>query len=124
MKIEIPVIVRPLSLLDYAPEIDVTMQVWVNPPRALLMEYYDILNTISSVIKQEQDADAADNAGFALMGWLAKVWSAGAEDTRWTAEDVAALWERCKDTDPALWAWVTSRTAEMIFEHRANAKKK
>ena len=127
MKLNIPPIVRPLSLSEYAPEMgDVEISVWVNPPRAVLAEYFGIIQAISAALKL-QDAEraaAADKAGSELMGWLARIWSAGDEDTRWDNADVQALWENCIDTDPGLWAWLTSETWRMIEAHRADAKKK
>lgn len=121
MKLEIPHIVKPVSLSEYAPEMDAVLHVWVNPPRAVLLEYYTILEKVSDAVKAG-DKDVIEAAGASLMDWFALIWSAGGD--AWTGAEVKELSERCMDTDPALWGWLTARTYELITEHRADAKKK
>ena len=107
MRIQVPKLVKPLPLAEYAAELgDVKVFVWVNPPG----EFLDRRNTL-------------DEAG--LYPWWAELWSQGQEPgTQWTAEDVKALIEgEAADTDPGLWRWLVRRTWEMIADHRAQQKK-
>lgn len=106
-KIEIPRIVRPLDLAEYAPEYaGAVMQVWVNPTRAKLRAYYEAAG----------DADR-------LVAWFAEIWSQGVEETRWTAEGVYRLAEHALDADPRLWSWLCARTLTMIADWRGVQKK-
>lgn len=148
-KISVPKIVRTLDLGEYAEEMRGTaVQVWVNPPRGLLMEYSGLAAAIVALRVDLQDvarlADAAqgtedkqaeirlraeplaqrlDEIGRGQMEILAQLWSQGPEDTRWTVEDVQALVSQCADSDPALVPWLRERTMQMIAEYRAGQKK-
>lgn len=106
MRIEIPKIVQPLSLADYAPELGaVTVFVWVNPPGEFLDRRLSL--------KDE-----------ALLDWWAELWSQGsAAGTHWTAADVQGLIEQTADTDPGLWRWLVRHTWDMINAHREQQKK-
>ena len=113
MKFEIPKIVRAMKLAEYAPEMGETeIQVWVNPPRAKLQEYWSIVD--------EGKVNAA-GSGARMAGWLSEMWSQGPSGTEWTAEQVLELVGL--DTDPRLFIWCLGRTIGMIAEHRAGQKK-
>jgi hypothetical protein len=126
MRFDIPAIVRPLSLADYAPEMEVTLQVWVNPPRSTIQKYFQSAMDIGEAIRAGgPDAVAKiEAAGLVVIEWAAEIWSQGEDDTRWSVEDVTALQNGCMETDPALWGWLINRTVEMIADHRAASKKK
>ena len=45
MKVNIPRVTRPVALSDYAPEFgDQAIEMWVNPPRKVRLEFYRITN--------------------------------------------------------------------------------
>jgi hypothetical protein len=125
MKFDIPSITRPLDLKDYAPEMDVVLQVWANPPRSLILQYWDAVKLAASsvALPEPEKMTQLEQAGNSIMGWLAVMWSAGGEDTRWPVEDVRALWLQSSDTDPALWPWVINRTMDIVVKHRDMVKK-
>lgn len=144
MKIEIPKVVRPLDLSEYAPEYDgAVIQVWVNPPRAkreefqqTRMELLRISDEIQELAKDAQDHNAPEylakikaageritalNQG--VYAWHAEMWSQGDGDG-WTAEQVAEFADHALDNDPQLWQFALVRTAEMIWEYRSGRQKK
>ncbi|PKN93019.1 MAG: hypothetical protein CVU44_11345 [Chloroflexi bacterium HGW-Chloroflexi-6] len=138
MKIEIPKIVRPLPLADYAPEYgEAVLQVWVNPPKALKDEMQACLVLTESVLEElrklkgpEHKAKRAelsakmDEIGEQIIGWLSKLWSQGPEATRLSIEDVKALIDNTRENDPVLYPWIVKRSWTMILEYRAGVKKK
>ena len=66
-KFDIPRIVRPLALAEYAPEMGETcIQVWVNPPRRLIEEHDGLW---ADIVQAYQDlAEAAKAKGKAKIG--------------------------------------------------------
>lgn len=53
MKIEIKKIVRPIRLGDYAPEYDgQEIHVWLNPPRRVRMDHFEIVQEFSAVVDE------------------------------------------------------------------------
>lgn len=129
--IEIPKIIQPLKLSDYAPEFgDISIPVWVNPPKALLTKYLDCVNQSKSLVAELQKADTdhineitanLERIGNDLLGWYSEIWSQ--TDTQYPVESVKNLVAGAQDTDPAFWEWLTSGTLNMIAEHRTRAKK-
>lgn len=114
-KIEVPKIVRPMCLNEYAPELGETViHVWVNPPRRLLEELADC-----------QPGAAAGDEAMARRGLeiMAELWSQGPEGTQWTVDELLALGNATVETDPSLWPWLSAKTMRMVTEHRAHAKK-
>ena len=145
MKIEIKPLVRPVYLREYAEEYgDEAIWVWVNPPRLLRLEHWDIVKDFQAVVDDrtaliealeegaEPDADAVasldqqiEELSRRLYGWFAKLWSKHDDaDTHWTAGDVEGMVEACLDSDPRLWDWVQDRHWELVREHREGVKKK
>jgi uncharacterized protein YydD (DUF2326 family) len=137
-------IVRTLNLRDFAPEMEAEIQVWVNPPRAVLTEYSGLveavrsirteLDSISAQLEDKQEAETGrqragelaqrlNEVGRAQMEIFAQLWSQGPEETRWTIQEIEQLVERAADTDPALWLWLCRRTLEMITAYRQGQKK-
>lgn len=126
----IPVVTRPLKLADYTPEFgDVTIQVWVNPPRKYLNRYDDIINAAQpALVKLKEDpgnleaAEIIKNSNQQFAQWYTEIWSAGPAETRWTIEEVNTLTQNAAETDPALWGWLTSHTMQMIKDYKAGQK--
>jgi hypothetical protein len=138
-------IVRKLDLREYAPEMETEIQVWVNPPRRLVVECDGIMeafravrvelqklaeeakdpeNESAVVARGEQLGKQLNELGEAQMAVLAQLWSQGDDPaTHWTTEEINALIERGMDTDPVLWPWMTHRTMLMIKTYRAGQKK-
>lgn len=139
-------IVREIDLRDFAPELETEIQVWVNPPRSLLMENAGLDEAVRSIRSELEVMAAAaepgkepdeatrergrelarrlEEIGNAQAGIFAQLWSQGSDpESRWTAEEIQALITRCLETDPALWGWLRGRTFRMITEYRAGQKK-
>lgn len=144
-------IVRPLDLREYAPEMETEIQVWVNPPRSLLVEDAGYTMAVGTVRKGlieltrlAEEADASgdpariedvrmqgrdlggqlNELGSAQANILSQLWSQGEDpETHWSQDEVVALATRSADTDPALYLWLRRRTFEMISEYRAGQKK-
>lgn len=106
MRIQVPKIVQPLPLANYAPELGaVTVFVWVNPS----LEFLAQRETLE---------------GQALLDWWAQLWSQGPDaGAHWTGADVKSLIEETADTDPGLWRWLVQHTWGLITAHRAQKKK-
>lgn len=107
MKLDVPKIVKKMDLGGYAAELSGQgVDVWVNPPRGLLMS-----------LTQRPEAET-------VLAVLAELWSQGpVVESHWTREDLMALIEGTVETDPGLFAWMRDKTFEMIGEHRRTAKK-
>lgn len=142
MQINIPRIVRPLNLADYAPEYaGAVIQVWVNPPRGRLTEYVGYLETVSAANKVIADYDTLSDPGgdeYAsaevaaqslastselLIRWMAEAWSQGPPDSHWTADEIRQLIDKSVDDDPGLYPWLISSTLWMIRDYRSGQKK-
>lgn len=142
MKLEIPKIVRTLDLGQYADEIALEMQVWVNPPAKLLLQH-DMNVAISRKTSKEIEALQRSEvkvedfdvrlealtktlaaAGAAVCEVMAELWSQGTDvESRWTAADVKELINSTYTTDPGLYTWMHDQTMDMIQEHRTQRKK-
>ena len=110
MNIEIPKIVRPLPLSDYAPEFgDVHLDVWVNPSRKLLEAINQVAHQVVTTGLTPENAEESIEV-------IAQIWSC-------TPEEVSALIEHSADTDPKLFQWLLVRTFKMIRDHRLAVKK-
>lgn len=122
MQIIIQPIVRALRLSEFAPEYGETaIQVWLNPPKSLTDERLALARrALATKTADEQSALAElERIGRETMDWLAKVWSAGAPETRWTAVEIGELVE----LDSGLYRWLLARTWQMIAEYRSGEKK-
>ena len=141
MKLNLPKLIRPIPLADYAPEMEfqedgktpAVVQVWVNPPQALLAQHGELRQRADAANKRlGRDAPAGDDlkalalelseVGQALAALYAELWSQHADpETHWTADGVLAL--SANDTNPDLFGWLTSRTVRLINEHRSGLRK-
>ena len=108
MKIKIPKVVTPVDFGEYAEELrGQSLWVWVNPPMEVLDKHAQIVTTAGKT--------QADD----LRAWYAAIWSEGAEDTRWTVEELRELEQR----DPALFGWMISETWKARRDHVDRKKK-
>lgn len=121
MKITVPKIVQGLRVREYAEEFgDLTIYVWVNPPRSLLEEMFEKMERKP----EETDEDYAVKAG-RVIEIFAELWSQCSDpETHWTKDELVQLGMETMETDPALWPWLRNRTLEMISEHRRLEKKR
>ena len=132
MKVNIPRVVRPIALSDYAPEFgEQVIQMWVNPPREKRLAFAEIMDRYRDTLAQIEQAEADDSAladlaqqivGQAgeLHAWYAEMWSQGGDE--WTAEQVKELAEAALDTDPGLWDFVQERSLDLMQEYRRRKK--
>ena len=109
MNLDFPKLIRGINLADYAPEYQATIQVWVNPPRALVA-------ALSEAVKNNNETP--DD----LKVILVDLWSQS--DDKWTIDDINKFIENCDNTDPALLAFAVRETIELIGSHRQGIKKK
>lgn len=144
MKINIPKVIRPLDLAEYAPEYDgAVIQVWVNPPRSMREQFQEIrlglmrtADEIQQLAAEAEDRNAPEYlekikaagermsaANRALYEWHSEIWSQSTADD-WTPEQVEELSDHALENDPQLWQYVLTRTAEMIQEYRGGRQKK
>ena len=113
MKLNFPKIVRDVSLSEYAPEINSTIQVWVNPSGRLLAALADTFRAyVDSKGQEGQDA---------FLAVLSELLSQGAD--KWSVDELRELYEGTTDTDPAFWMWLQNRILKEISEHRHGVKK-
>lgn len=135
-------IVRPLDLREYAAEMETEILVWVNPPRALLIENAGLAAAVGA-IRDELRALTVDTGeeekarsrgaelarrlneiGAEQAQILSQLWSQGTDPAaHWSTEEILDLATRCMETDPALYLWLRERTFQMIADHRAGQKK-
>lgn len=110
MDLKIPRIIENLPLADYAPEFgEVSLPIWVNPPRKLLEQMNEIARAaVTGGLPEGREQEAA--------GIIGQLW--GCSDT-----DVLRIVEHSADTDPKLFAWLLLRTFRMIEAHRQAVKK-
>lgn len=115
MKFDFPKLTRELPLSEYAPEMSGVIQVWVNPPNKLLTD-------LAEAFKVYMDSKGQEGQDV-FLSLLSEILSQGAEDTRWTPEELKELYNRSSDTDPAFWFWFQDQILQRIGEHRAGQKK-
>jgi hypothetical protein len=111
MKINIPKVVMPVDLGEYAEELRGQMlHVWVNPPLEVLNEH--------AALVTPGTADATETGG--LLAWYARIWSQGVSaETHWSVEELHTI----EQQDPALLGWMISATWEARKAHTERKKK-
>jgi predicted nuclease with TOPRIM domain len=134
---EIPKIFKSIHLSDYAPEFgeEAVIEVWVNFPRALLIERNTILAGVEKNDKELEEVrkenppdqeriDVLQKESIDLQDqfndWLAKVWHQ--KGTPISKEEITAMFEQADITDPKLMEWLFVRTFALILEHREARK--
>lgn len=139
MQINIPRIVRPVRLSDYAPEYgEQVIWMWVNPPRELRLEFQNaaleldqVRDSLRQMAPDEADPDIVaqhvkrvEELGQELYAWYAHIWSQHEDETsHFTADEVQELAALCLDSDPALWEFIQERALGLLKEHREGQKK-
>jgi hypothetical protein len=132
-KFEFKKITRPVDLADYAREYTgATFEVWVNPPRAVMADWYEIRAAYVDLMSEVQSTPSNDElrgARFVTLNarinaWLATLWSQGDDDaTHWTAEEVDELVTTLNDTDPQAWVWLLNECLTTITSYRSGERK-
>lgn len=137
-KLKIPVVVRDLDLGEYIPEYTgQVIQVWVNPPRAMLAEFdvlrlelirnYEKLKDLSSDADPDQLQDLGqrvDTTQNKLFAWLSTIWSQGQDDDgHWSEAEIQELQALCMDDDPKLWQFLVQASYDLISDYRQDQKK-
>jgi hypothetical protein len=112
MKIDFPKINKSFSCTEYAPEVDVTFTVWVNPETKMLGE-------LSGAYREyiEKGEEARDAFLTLLSGILSQT------DNNWTVDDLRELQDKTTETDPMFWLWLQDRILKEISAHRFALKK-
>lgn len=120
MKLDIPKIVRPVDLGGYAEEMrGQVLYVWVNPPLALLQEYFSSQESL----RTGEEEKTLEGHAARMREILAELLSQGPEELRWTADDISVLLMEKSETDPLLYPWLVDAIFEKIGEHRVRQKK-
>ena len=137
MEIKIPKVIKLLRLSEYAEEMgDVTLRVWVNPPKATLARFWKTLQDGNKLLeayqkqekplseaqksKNEVESDALLDEQLLVMEDLL---GQGPEETRLSREDLKRMIVETFETDPVFWSWVRNKTLALIEEHRTLEKK-
>ena len=143
MNLNIPSVLERLPLKEYHPDFgERALFVWVNPTRALLDQRRELLRELQQHIQNgvekekafPEDPEKAEQArqraideyqaflaefNQRMYAWFAEIWSQGPDETHVSAEEIAA-WDA---QAPAFVEWLTTRTWDMLAEHRARRKK-
>jgi hypothetical protein len=135
MRFDIPKLIRPLELEEYAEELkDITVQVWINPTRELLDESTEIQGELAGFLQRikaalendklsdEKKQEAIDVENESMKGslahemeWWSKILSQSSDESKHLSlEDIRTLDEQ----DTALWEWIRKSAAGMIRSHR------
>jgi len=120
MKIEVPKIIKPMRMAEYAPEFgEKVIAVWVNPPADMILK----LGGLTKPVEGESQEEAAERS-LDFLETFAELWNQGSNpDEHWSVEDLVTLGQETRTTDPLLWPWMRNRTLDMIFQHRLQEKK-
>lgn len=110
MKINIPKVIVPIEMGEYADELaGKFLLVWVNPPMKEFEKHTALL-----LAESKNGAMSSD-----LLNWYANIWSQGAADTCWTLEEIREI----ENDDPAFLNWMISATWQARREHMDRKKK-
>lgn len=136
MKFNIPKIIKPLEMSEYDEAMaGLALQVWVNPPRGVHNEYWEIQ---SELLRLSREMDKLiklknpDNKKIAVLdkeidknnqgvfAWFANLWSQSEDsDSHVSVEEIEAMTEE----DPIIWRFMTHKTMKLISEHQENIRK-
>jgi hypothetical protein len=136
-KFEFKKITRPVDLSNYAAEYSgASFQVWVNPSRVVLADWYEMRAAYVELISEAQTQPSNEAMVLELRGarfvalnarinaWLATLWSQDEDaDTHWTSEEVDQLVTTMTDTDPQAWAWLLNECLTVIQNYRSGERK-
>jgi hypothetical protein len=105
MKLDFKPIRRKIDLAEYAPEMEgAVIRVQVNVSR-------EQINRMIAVTKETSDDE--------FLSILQDLW--GPEE--WPMEDIKALFDHCKGSDPQLWIWLRDKTWTLVSEYQTGIKK-
>lgn len=123
MTIKIPKVFVQIPLGDYTDQFgSQVVEVWVNPPRALLKQRLESIGKwLKTIVDQNpQEIPTAETMTRStqdqyreLFAWYAEIWSQGEHGEHWTADDVWQAYEQ----SPNFVMWLLDRTNK-IFEER------
>jgi hypothetical protein len=136
-KFEFKKITRTVDLSDYAREYTgATFEVWVNPPRAVLGDWYEMRAAYVELVRDAQtdpgddpETAAGRGARFVVLNarinaWLSELWSqSDDEQAHWTPAEVNQLVDTLTDTDPQAWAWLLNECLTTIQNYRSGERK-
>jgi hypothetical protein len=135
MKFDVPKVVRPIPLKEYAAEFGETcLQVWINPDKLTRKERLDL--QVENLEKNQADLKAyaaqveaakkenkpapempelAERLWFTnwkrrWVDWLSRIWSQGADESHLSVAQILELEEK----DPYLVRWLVDRTLAMV----------
>jgi hypothetical protein len=139
-----PKSVRFLPFQPYDPENsglkDAGIWVWVDPPRAFLVEYDQIQSGFAAFLQAAvqrkpaktknimtwlstrlhlRNAPRVADYHHALYDWYARLWSQGPEDTHWTVEEL----DQINEHNPDFLEWLFRSSMLQIAAHRTEIKK-
>lgn len=134
MPFEFKPITRKIDLANYDQAYaGAAFDVWVNPPRANLAEFYAIRQESIKQVNTAQANPTEDETTLnergeiwielnkRLCGWFADIWSKGVEE--WSVEKVNELMDHLLDTDPQAWTWLIRSTEQAIIDYRQGNRK-
>lgn len=113
MKFNFPKIVKAFSLAEYAPELQESIFVWVNPSTQMLK---DLSDTFQAYLQDREKIVPFMEAVSVLL-------SQGDTATHWSVDELLELKRETEETDPAFWMWINNRILQEITEHRLMLKK-
>ena len=132
MKINIPKVVRPIALSDYAPEFgEQEIGMWVNPPRDKRLEFSGITKEYKEIQGQIEATEGDELTPLVerimelagkLHAWYAEMWSQSTKYEEWTGEEVKEMAEAALDTDPGLWDFIQESSLDAMAEYRTRKK--
>lgn len=138
MKINVPKVIRKLPLAGYEVEFEGALEVWVNPPRDILINEFKLRTEsalLAKILGQTTEDDEKNSGvrektiariaeiGKERMKIYSELWSQGSEDSRMSAEEIETMIKAVFSTEPNLFAWMTDSTLTMINDHREVQKK-
>lgn len=144
MRFDIPKVIKPfeMSLYDMAMDGHV-LQVWVNPPRGIQNEFYEIRARIQgtakefeehleklreapegekAVLAQQTDMinEKARSVNDQLFGWYADILSRHSDPETHVEAEMLRSWS---DADPAFWRFVAEGVQALIRDHQTGVQK-
>lgn len=141
---KIPKIFKTISLGEYAPEFgEAHLEVWVNVPKALILERDSILTTFHAAEEElktalgeltaakEEDQAAIQKRVEALKehivelnqemkDWYGKIWRQNGSAL--SRDEVDSLFKQAEETDPQFMPWLIGKTFDAINDHREARK--
>lgn len=117
-------VTRPVDMADYAPEYTgAIFQVWVNMPRGVLGELYQI-QMDRSAFGEHEPLEKHEAINARVYAWFSRVWSQSADKTTHiTPDETEQLIKQLVDTDPNAWPWLSMRCQQVIEDYRTVERK-